>query len=126
MIWLMETLLMNAGGKQINIDILPPENSIALRLVPTAPSAALLIGKNETRQIQILVKNEDQRAAMLAIDEITEQYEDLQRKPYVPYNGKYRVISATVYTEPSFVDKIDNRYYVYTAILNFEMERVDQ
>lgn len=125
MIWLMETLLMNSGGRTIHIDMLPAENSIALRLVPTAPSPALLIGKNETRQIQILVKNEDQRAAMQAIDEITEQYEDLQQKQYIPYNGKYRMIRSSVYTEPSFVDKIDNRYYVYTAILNFEMERMN-
>ncbi|UZT28568.1 minor capsid protein [Bacillus phage vB_BceS_LY5] len=116
---------MNSGGRTIHIDVLPAENSIALRLVPTAPSPALLIGKNESRQIQILVKNEDQRAAMQTIDEITEQYEDLQQKQYIPYNGKYRMIRSSVYTEPSFVDKIDNRYYVYTAILNFEMERMN-
>lgn len=124
MIWLMETLMMNTT-EDVNVDVLDVDSdSIAIRLVPTAPSAAMLEGELATRQVQILVKSEDQRQAMEQIEELTEQYKDLPRNPYTPYNNKYRMISADVYTEPNFVDKIDNRFYVYTSILQFEMERM--
>lgn len=124
MIWLFETLILNTT-KPINIDVLDKtKDSIALRLVPTTPAQALLIGENVNKQIQVLVKGTDQRKAMLQIEELVEQYKDLQRKPHLTYNNKYRIISANVYTEPSFVDLIENRFYVYTAILQFEMERM--
>lgn len=124
MIWLMETLMMNTA-ENINVDVLDVDSdSIAIRLVPTAPSPAMLEGELATRQVQILVKSEDQRKAMEQIEELTEQYKDLPRNHYTPYNNKYRMISADVYTEPNFVDKIDNRFYVYTSILQFEMERM--
>lgn len=124
MIWLMETLMMNTT-ENINVDVLDIDSdSIAIRLVPTAPSPAMLSGEIAARQIQVLVKSEDQRKAMTQIEEITEQYKDLPRNPYTPYNNKYRMISANVYTEPNFVDKVDNRFYVYTSILQFEMERM--
>lgn len=124
MIWLLETLLMNTT-KPINIDVLDKtKDSIALRLVPTTPAQAFLIGENVNKQIQVLVKGTDQRKAMQQIEELVEKYKDLQRKPHLTYNNKYRIISANVYTEPSFVDLIENRFYVYTAILQFEMERM--
>lgn len=124
MIWLMETLMMNTTGK-VNVDVLDVDkDSIAIRLVPTAPADAMLGGEIAARQIQVLVKSEDQRKAMGQIEELTEQYKGLPRNPYTPYNNKYRMISANVYTEPNFVDKIDNRFYVYTSILQFEMERM--
>lgn len=111
--------------KPINIDVLDKtKDSIALRLVPTTPAQALLIGENVNKQIQVLVKGSDQRKAMQQIEELVEQYKDLQRKPHLTYNNKYRIISANVYTEPSFVDLIENRFYAYTAILQFEMERM--
>lgn len=124
MIWLLETLMMNTTEK-INVDVLDiDKDSIALRTVPTAPSQALLIGENVNKQIQVLVKGTDQRKAMGKVEDLVEQYKDLQRKPHLTYNNKYRMISANVYTEPNFVDKVDNRFYVYTAILQFEMERM--
>lgn len=111
--------------KPINIDVLDKtKDSIALRSVPTTPAQALLIGENVNKQIQVLVKGSDQRKAMQQIEELVEQYKDLQRKPHLTYNNKYRIISANVYTEPSFVDLIENRFYAYTAILQFEMERM--
>ncbi|AFE86249.1 hypothetical protein PBC1_013 [Bacillus phage PBC1] len=111
--------------ENVNVDVLDVDSdSIAIRLVPTAPSAAMLDGELAKRQVQLLVKSEDQRKAMEQIEELTEQYKDLPRNHYTPYNNKYRMISADVYTEPNFVDKIDNRFYVYTSILQFEMERM--
>lgn len=124
MIWLMETLMMNTTEK-VNVDVLDiDKDSIAIRLVPTAPAPAMLSGEIAARQIQVLVKSEDQRKAMGLIEELTEQYKGLPRNPYTPYNNKYRMISANVYTEPNFVDKVDNRFYVYTSILQFELERM--
>ncbi|USL89254.1 minor capsid protein [Bacillus phage vB_BceS_LY1] len=124
MIWLFETLMMNTT-KKINIDVLDKDkDSNVLRLVPTAPAPALYIGENKACQIQVLVKGADQRQAMQRMEELVEQYKDLQRKPHLTYNNKYKVISANVYTEPSFVSMIEERFYVYTAILQFELERM--
>lgn len=124
MIWLMETLMLNTT-KKVNIDVLDRDNdSIAIRLVPSAPAQALYIGELSSKQVQLLVKGIDQRNAMQQMEELVEQYKDLQRKPHLTYNNKYKMVSADVYTEPNFVDLIDNRYYVYTAILQFEMERM--
>lgn len=124
MIWLLETLMRNTT-ENVNVDVLDIDHdSIAIRLVPTAPSAVMLEGELAKRQVQILVKSEDQRKAMEQIEELTEQYKDLPRNPYTPYNNRYRMISADVYTEPNFVDFVDNRFYVYTSILQFEMERM--
>jgi len=61
---------------------------------------------------------------MQRIEELVEQYKDLQRKLHLTYNNKYKIISADVYTEPSFVSMSEERFYVYTTILQFEMERM--
>ncbi|AUR81267.1 hypothetical protein [Bacillus phage Carmen17] len=124
MIWLMETLMLNTT-KKVNIDVLDKDkDSNAIRLVPSTPAQALYIGENVEKQIQILVKGMNQREAMQTIEDIVDQYKDLQRKPHLTYNNKYRIISANVYTEPAFVALVEDRFYTYTAILQFEMERM--
>ncbi len=124
MIWLLETLMLNSRFPMSVDVLLKDRDSIAIRTVPTAPAQALYIGENKACQIQILVKSTDQKQAMQRIEDLVEQYKDLQRKPHLTYNNKYKVISANVYTEPSFVSMIEERFYVYTAILQFELERM--
>lgn len=124
MIWLLETLMLNSRFPMSVDVLLKDKDSIAIRTVPTAPAQALYIGENKNAQIQILVKSTDQKQAMQRIEELVEQYKDLQRKPHLTYNNKYKVISADVYTEPSFVSMTEERFYVYTTILQFEMERM--
>lgn len=124
MIWLLETLMMNSRFP-IAVDmLLKDKDSIALRVAPSAPATSVYIGENKNAQIQILVKSTDQKQAMQRIEELVELYKDLQRKPHLTYNNKYKITSANVYTEPSFVSMTEERFYVYTAILQFEMERV--
>lgn len=124
MIWLLETLMLNSRFPMSVDVLLKDKDSIAIRTVPTAPAQALYIGENKNAQIQILVKSTDQKQSMQRIEELVEQYKDLQRKPHLTYNNKYKVISADVYTEPSFVSMTEERFYVYTTILQFEMERM--
>lgn len=124
MIWLLETLMMNSRFP-IAVDmLLKDKDSIALRVAPSTPAASVYIGENRNAQIQILVKSTDQKQAMQRIEELVELYKDLQRKPHLTYNNKYKITSANVYTEPSFVSMSEERFYVYTAILQFEMERM--
>jgi len=124
MIWLLETLMLNSRFPMTVDVLLKDRDSIAIRTVPTAPAQALYIGENKNAQIQILVKSTDQKQAMQRIEELVEQYKDLQRKLHLTYNNKYKIISADVYTEPSFVSMSEERFYVYTTILQFEMERM--
>lgn len=124
MIWLLETLMMNSRFP-IAVDmLLKDKDSIALRVAPSAPAESVYIGENRNAQIQILVKSTDQKQAMQRLEELVELYKDLQRKPHLTYNNKYKITSANVYTEPSFVSMTEERFYVYTAILQFEMERM--
>ncbi|MBD5797420.1 minor capsid protein [Bacillus pseudomycoides] len=136
MIWLIEslkkhlttTLQPNILFAPIKADLLDigvndtPRKSIAIRMIPSALGEQYYEGEIINKQFQLLVKSDNQLEVTNAIEAMTRELNNVQRRTFNAVDNSYTLRRLNVYVEPSFVEKTAANEYIYTALFSAELE----
>lgn len=92
------------------------ERDVSIQL---APSTALheFFDRDKVINVSVLIlaKSQNQSQAVSDIDTIINHFSTLRSYPRVNQNINWLTSTVTTYT--NFVDKTDNKYYLYSAVL---------
>ena len=94
------------------------ENSVAVRLIPSAP-IDYIAGFIYEVGFQVLVKNKNQ---IKAITVATDIFTDLHHGQAQIAGEGFRCISVACTTLPNWVETTEDGYHIYTALFKAEIE----
>ncbi|PEP88565.1 phage tail terminator protein [Bacillus pseudomycoides] len=99
-----------------------PKKSIAIRMTPSALGEQYFEGEIINKQFQLLVKSDNQLETTNAIEAMTRELNNVQRRTFNAVDNSYTLRRLNVYVEPSFVEKTAANEYIYTALFSAELE----
>ncbi|PEE04606.1 phage tail terminator protein [Bacillus pseudomycoides] len=99
-----------------------PKKSIAIRMTPSALGEQYFEGEIINKQFQLLVKSDNQLETTNAIEAMTRELNNVQRRTFNAVDNSYTLRRLNVYVEPSFVEKTAAKEYIYTALFSAELE----
>ena len=98
---------------------LETDNSIAMQLVAPGDEAEFLERTNIiAASTLILSKNINQQTALANVDNIVNYLTNIRGIYPQPTSNNFQWMTSVVTTRPTFVEKQDNQYYIYSAIIN--------
>ena len=100
--------LESVGETSVSTGILKEaENNIAIRPTPAPNKEKYYQGKNQFINFQVLVKHKSHAEALKIIYDIDNILDDNSTIPDINY--------LETYTEPTFVEYTEEKYFIYTA-----------
>jgi hypothetical protein len=111
----------------ISVDVLPEDsNAITIRRTPSAPGTRYL---DETKEwvvaFQVLVKHQEQWQSIQTINDITIHLDKLGPSAVFPADGSYKFTKCEIYTMPTLVEKDSRGSYIYTALFNATIFKIE-